>query len=197
VWAHLTRSQWCKPLTGSLSGRRIAPLSTASAIDRSRARCTAWCSSTRPASTPTPRPARVPSCRSSSRTSRRLPRMRHSGPPLPETALRRARARQAAGFQLQAARVLPVARRRPRHTWWTSSSTSSGAAVSVVAADTSAFAAGRASRARHAGAAGGTARGHAPPSGPRRAQGRRGIAAAPKSLLCPEQDAADGPKGPP
>jgi hypothetical protein len=42
----------------------MAPRSTTSAIDRSRPRCTAWCSSTRPASSLIPRPARFGSAAS-------------------------------------------------------------------------------------------------------------------------------------
>jgi len=77
---------------------------------------------------------------------------------LPEASLRRIRPRQVAGFQLQAARVLPVARRppyvedrgafgRPRHP------ARAGEAVGAVAADRAALVAGRAARAGHAGAA--------------------------------------------
>ncbi|MBK6473043.1 MAG: transposase zinc-binding domain-containing protein [Betaproteobacteria bacterium] len=45
----------------------MATRSTASAIDLRRARCTARCSSRRQASSHTPRPARVPSCRATSK----------------------------------------------------------------------------------------------------------------------------------
>jgi len=41
---------------------------------------------------------------------RRLPRVRHPGPRLPEATLRRLRARQAGCLQRQAARLLPVVR---------------------------------------------------------------------------------------
>ncbi len=47
------------------------------------------------------------------RRIRRLPRMRHPGARLSEAALRRVRPRQAAGLQLQAARLLPVVRCAP------------------------------------------------------------------------------------
>ena len=93
---------------------------------------------------------------------RRLPGMRHPGPRLPEASVRRVRPRQAAGVQLQAARVLPLMRcaedvadggapGRPRHP------ARAGAAMGAVAADPAARAAGRAARAGHAGAAGGAA----------------------------------------
>lgn len=183
VRAHPFGSPSRKPSAGSPSGRRMAPRSAASATARSRPRCT-----TRAARSQLHRPHRSQhGCRAAPVHQGRvgcLPRVRHPGARLPEAARRRVRPRQAAGLQLQASRVPPLVRRAahvsdrgapggPRHP------TCSGATVGVVAADTAAFAAGRAARTGHAGAAGGAAHGHAPSVGFRRAQGRRKATAAP------------------
>lgn len=48
----------CKPTAGCPSGRRMAPRSTTNATAPSRPRCTAWCTSTQPDSSPTPKRAR-------------------------------------------------------------------------------------------------------------------------------------------
>ena len=141
----------------------------------------------RPASSPTPRPAPAPSCPGSSKLSPDtnspgdclcLAKSRAAGPWLPAPALRRVRARQAAGVQLQAARFLPVVR-RPAHVTDGSAPggprrpARAGAPVGPVAADPAARAAGRAARAGHAGAAGGAAGGRAASAGPHGAQERR------------------------
>ncbi|EHR71157.1 Putative transposase [Burkholderiales bacterium JOSHI_001] len=85
----------------------MAPRSAASGIDRSSPSCTGWRSNTRPASSPTAKRAQAVKCLGSSRTVRRLPRVRHPRPRFPEAALRRVRARLAAGLQLQAAGNCP------------------------------------------------------------------------------------------
>jgi DNA invertase Pin-like site-specific DNA recombinase len=59
----------CKPSAGSPSGRRMAHRFTTSATVPSRPRCTAWCSSSRPASSRTPRPAPAVNYHGSLRTS--------------------------------------------------------------------------------------------------------------------------------
>jgi len=142
-----------------------------SSIARSRPCCTAWCSITRLASFPTRDQHWSRTAALHQRRVRRLPRVRHPGAWLPEVAMWRVRPRQAAGIQLQAARLLPLMRRSayitdrgapggPRH------STYPVAAQGAVAADPAARAAGCATRADHAGAPAGAARAHAAPSGP-------------------------------
>ncbi len=69
VRAHHFGSLACKQSAGIPSGRRMAPRFTTSVTARSKPRCTAWCSSTRPGSSPTPQPAPAPNCPVSSRTS--------------------------------------------------------------------------------------------------------------------------------
>jgi hypothetical protein len=109
---------------------------------------------------------------------RRLPRMRHPGPWLPEAALRRVRPRQAAGLQLQAAGVLPVMRCAPDVADGSALGgpchpPCAGAAMGAVTADPAARTAGRSARAGDASAAGGAAGDHAPPAGHRRAARRQ------------------------
>ena len=67
VRAHHFGSLACKPSADRPRGRRTAPRCTTRGIARSRPRCTAWCSSMRPASSPTAMPAPEPRCPGSSR----------------------------------------------------------------------------------------------------------------------------------
>ena len=172
VWAHHFGSHACKPSAGSPSGRRMAPRSTTSAPDRSRPRCTVWCSSTWPSSSPRPRPAPVPSCPGSSRTSPMPSRSAASWPTAPFGCAAANAATKSCCVQLQAPRALPVMRCAadvadgsapggPCHPARTS------AAMGTVAADPAARAAGRAAVAGHASAAGGATRGHAASAGQR------------------------------
>jgi len=126
---------------------------------------------------------------------------RHPGPRLPAPALRRVRARQAAGVQLQAARLVPLVRRAadvadgsapggPCHP--ARAGAPVGASLSTSAADPAARVAGRAARAGHAGAAGGAAGGRTASAGPhgaqeRRRSGRRGHAEPALRLGCQPQ----------
>ena len=69
VRAHHIGSLGCKPLAGSPSGRRAAPLFMTTATAQRRPRCTAWFSSTPRPSSPKPKTLPAPTCRSSSKTS--------------------------------------------------------------------------------------------------------------------------------
>ena len=138
----------------------MAPRSTTSATARSRPRCTAWCGSMPRPSSPRPRPPHQPTChRTSKNEFDTFLECGIHGPWLPEASLRCPRPRQARRLQLPAPRVAArrAARaewRRRRRTCWTTSSPCAGSAVCAVAADSAAPAAGRATKADDARAAG-------------------------------------------
>ena len=101
--------------------------SVMSATGPSRPRCTAWCSSMRPASSRTPRPAPDRSCRGSSRMSS-TPSSSAASWPMASCGCAAANAvttsslPSAASAAASARRAVRGACRRPRRTWWTTSS---------------------------------------------------------------------------
>jgi len=121
----------CRWPAGGLRQRRLAPpippqpeRCTTSATAPSRPRCTAWCSSTRPASLPTPRPAPGPRCRASSQKNSAPSSNAASW----RTAFRGCAAASAATTSswpsaasgaASARRAVRAGCRRRRRTWWT------------------------------------------------------------------------------